>query len=356
MSHPAHTDLARVDRRRFLRGSAFALALPWLESMAAAWPGAGEREKARRLACVYFPDGVPMPLAEDPAYEEWSWFPHGSGADFRFTRCFEPIAALKDEFTVFSGLSHPAVRDVHGHSNADQFLTGVDTGAKGEYRNGISLDQVFAAHAGDRTRHASMVLSTDGGTGTPRGAHTLSFSRTGRAIPAEHRPKRVFDTLFLTRDGDASRRLAASKSALDELLGDAQDLRRTLSAADRESLDEYLESVRETELRVEKAKRWASIPLPEVKADHLKLEVTPDEPRLYLQTMYELMYLAFRTDSTRTATYQIGRENGVGRSDVLARAVDLPLSHQLSHDTKNPGGWRTSASTAASSTRSSAAS
>ncbi|MEM9380883.1 MAG: DUF1552 domain-containing protein, partial [Planctomycetota bacterium] len=346
MNERKHTDLATVDRRRFLRGTAFALALPWFESLAAAWPSgsgvAGPAAKRRRFACAYFPDGVPMPLAEDPAYEEWSWFPHGSGKEFRFTKCLEPLEPLRDQLTVLSGLSHPLVRDVHGHSNADQFLTGGPTGAKGAYRNTISLDQVVAARFGEATRHDSLVLSTDGGTGTPRGAHTLSFSRTGRAIPAEHRPKRVFDALFLKKDDAGARRLALSQSALDDLLDDAQALRRSLSGADRETLDEYLESVREAELRVEKAKRWASIPLPEVgdEAEALSLEVTPDEPRQYVRTMYELMYLAFRTDSTRVATYQLGRENGIGRSDVLARAVDLPLSHQLSHDTKKPGGWK----------------
>ncbi|MEM1451025.1 MAG: DUF1552 domain-containing protein [Planctomycetota bacterium] len=340
MTERTNTDLATVDRRRFLRGTAFALALPWFESLAAAWPASKDGAKHRRFACAYYPDGVPMPLAEDPAYEEWSWFPHGSGKEFRFTKCLEPLEPLRDQLTVFSGLSHPLVRNVHGHSNADQFLTGGPTGAKGEYRNTISLDQVIAAQFGEATRHDSLVLSTDGGTGTPRGAHTLSFSRTGRAIPAEHRPKRVFDSLFVKKDGGGARRLALSQSALDDLLDDAQSLRKSLSGADRETLDEYMESVREAELRVEKAKRWASIPLPEVEADALSLEVTPEEPRLYVQTMYELMYLAFRTDSTRVATYQLGRENGIGRSDVLARAVDLPLSHQLSHETKKPGGWK----------------
>ena len=339
MKVPAPLDMNTVDRRRFLRGSAFALALPWFESMAMAWPSEKRGEKRRRLACVYFPDGVPMPLQEDPAYEDWSWFPHGSGTEFRFTKCMDPLVGLRDDFTVFSGLSHPSVRDVHGHSNADQFLTGADTGAKGQYSNGVSLDQVFAAHAGEHTRHDSLVLSTDGGTGTPRGAHTLSFSRTGRAIPGEHRPKRIFDGLFVKKDGAAEKRLAMSRSALDALLEDARSLRRSLSREDRETLEEYLESVRATELKVEKARRWARIPLPKVDAEHLDLEVSPDEPRVYLQTIYELMYLAFRTDSTRTATYQIGRENGVGRSDVLARAVGFPLSHQLSHETKNPGGW-----------------
>ena len=191
MTERTNTDLATVDRRRFLRGTAFALALPWFESLAAAWPASKDGAKHRRFACAYYPDGVPMPLAEDPAYEEWSWFPHGSGKEFRFTKCLEPLEPLRDQLTVFSGLSHPLVRNVHGHSNADQFLTGGPTGAKGEYRNTISLDQVITAQFGEAPRHDSLVLSTDGGAGTPRGARTLSFSRAGRALRAGRRPGRV---------------------------------------------------------------------------------------------------------------------------------------------------------------------
>ena len=82
-----------------------------------------------------------------------------------------------------------------------------------------------------------------------------------------------------------------------------------------------------------------STPLPQVDGEDLNLELTTDEPREYLRTMFELIYLAFRTDSTRVATYQIGRENGVGRSDHLARAVGFNLAHQLSHETKETGGW-----------------
>ncbi|MEM9589304.1 MAG: DUF1552 domain-containing protein, partial [Planctomycetota bacterium] len=93
------------------------------------------------------------------------------------------------------------------------------------------------------------------------------------------------------------------------------------------------------EIRIEKAKRWMNIPLPKVDVDHLQLDITPEDPRVYLQTMFELIYLAFKTDSTRVATYQIGRENGVGVSDYLARAVGFNLTHQLSHQTKQPGGW-----------------
>lgn len=341
----SHTDIASLDRRRFLRGSAVALTLPWFHSVASAAPARalrpdGSAPDRRRFASIYFPDGVPMPLKEDPAYADWSWFPHGAGREFTLTKCLEPLATLREDMTIVSGLSHPSVRAVHGHSNADQFLTGGLTGGTGDYKNSISLDQEFAALVEDQTRYSSLVLSTDGGTGTPRGAHTLSFDRNGRAIPAQHRPKQIFDSLFVTQDGAASKRLALSKSALDELLEDARALRRTLPPEDREGLDEYLDSVRATELKVERAKRWKDIPLAEVAADHLDLEVTPDDPRNYLQTMYELMYLAFRTDSTRVATYQIGRENGIGHSDHLARAVGFPLSHQLTHDTKIPGGWR----------------
>ena len=331
---------ASLDRRRFLRGAGVALALPYFESTVALGATGGAPVAKKRLACFYMPDGVPMPLVDDPAYADWSWFPHGSGKNFTFTKCLEPLEPLREQLTVLSGLSHAAVRDVHGHSNADQFLTGADTGAVGEYRNSISLDQEYADLIGDQTRFASLVMSTDGGTGTPRGAQTMSYDRRGRAIPAESRPKRVFDALFVKVDHDAARRLAASTSALDELLADAHALRRTLPQSDQHALDEYLHSVRETEARVEKAKRWADIPLPTVEAGHLKLDVSPEDPRNYLRTMFELIYLAFKTDSTRVATYQIGRENGVGVSDYLARAVGFNLTHKLSHETKNPGGWK----------------
>ena len=74
--------------------------------------------------------------------------------------------------------------------------------------------------------------------------------------------------------------------------------------------------------------------MPQVDVSHLNLDVTPDDPHDFVQTMYELIYLAFRTDSTRVATWQIGRENGVGASDYLARAIGYNLTHQLSHNTK----------------------
>jgi len=331
-----------IDRRRFLHGSGLALALPMLGSLpCSSLRGSQAKPDPKRLGCFYFPDGVPMPLPEDPAYQNWAWFPHGGGTDFTLTKCMEPLAPFKDEFTVLSGFSHPKSRGVHGHNNADQFLTAAATGGGDkEYENTISLDQEYARHVGEQTRFASLVMSTDGGTGTARGTHTISFDRNGRPIPAEHRPKQIFDQLFVTSNTDSARRLALSRNALDEMLGDAKSLKQALSTADRRVLDEYLDSVRQAEIKVEKAKRWLRAPLPEVDGSDLNLELTTDEPREYLQTMFDLMYLAFKTDSTRVATYQIGRENGVGRSDHLARAVGFNLAHQLSHETKNPDGWK----------------
>ncbi|MEC7677870.1 MAG: DUF1552 domain-containing protein, partial [Planctomycetota bacterium] len=330
----------RLNRRRFLRGAGYALALPGFASLNHSVKASEEAQSPKRLACFYFPDGVPMPLPEDPAFQDWAWFPHGAGDDFKFTKCMEPFETLRNELTVLSGFSHPKSRSVHGHNNADQFLTAALTGGGDrEYQNSISLDQVYANHIGDETRFSSLVMSTDGGTGTARGTHTLSFDQHGRPIPAEHRPKQIFDRLFVTSDADSAKRLSFNQSAMDELLADAQQLRRSLSSEDRQSLDEYLDSVRQAEVKAEKAKRWLSTPLPQVDGENLNLELTTDEPREYLRTMFELIYLAFRTDSTRVATYQIGRENGVGRSDHLARAVGFNLAHQLSHETKETGGW-----------------
>lgn len=333
-------NLNQLDRRRFLRGSGAALALPFLNSSMPLLAASNEeRTPPKRLACIYFPDGVPMPLREDDAYKDWSWFPHGAGTEFTFTKCTDVFEPLRDDLTVLSGFSHPAARKIHGHRNADQFLTAATIRREGPYTNSISLDQVYAEHVGDQTRFASLVMSTDGGIGTPRAAQTLSFNRTGRAIPAEQSPKRIFDMLFVKSDADAARKLAMNESALDQMLEDANDLRKLLSSDDKLRFDEYLDSVREAEVRVQKAREWVNMPFPTVGQSPFEQDVSPDAPRRYVQTMLDMIYLAFKTDSTRVATYQIGRENGAGVSDRLARAVGFNLAHQLTHDTKNPGGW-----------------
>jgi hypothetical protein len=289
---------------------------------------------------VYHPDGVGLPLKSDPAWADWSWFPQGGEKDFRLTKVLDVLEPLRSDITVYSGLSHPDARSVHGHSNADQYLTGAPIGGEGPYRNTISIDQVYAEHTGDLTRHSSLVMSTNGGVGGPRGAQTQSFNHEGRPIPAMNRPKEIFDMLFVTSGKDAAARLARSKSALDLLIENTRSLSRELSIRDQETLRQYLDAVRDTELKLVKAQKWIDTPIPQVDTQNLHLDAEPKEARLYFQTMYELIYLAFLSDSTRVATFQLGRENGEGPHDLLSLAVGLGGAHGLTHDVKSPGGWQ----------------
>jgi len=329
---------ALLSRRTFLQGTGLALALPWLETFAVGAPTKDETPK--RFLSVYHPDGVGLPLKSDPAWEEWSWFPRGGEKDFHLTKVLDVLEPLRSDITIYSGLSHPFARNVHGHSNADQYLTGAPLGDHGPYQNWISVDQVYAQHAGDFTRHSSLVMSTNGGIGGPRGAQTQSFNREGRPIPAMNKPKEIFDLLFVTSGKDAAARLARSKSALDLLIDNTRSLNRQLSARDQETLKQYLDAVRDTEVKLEKAQRWIDTPVPQVDTKNLHLDAEPKEARLYFKTMYELIYLAFLSDSTRVATFQLGRENGEGPHDLLSLAVGLGGAHGLTHEVKKPGGWK----------------
>lgn len=333
-----HKNKSQFSRRRFLYGAGIALALPRLESFAAMT--ADPQSTPKRFLSVYHPDGVGLPLKTDPAWKDWSWFPRGGEKDFELTKVLDVLEPLRNEITIYSGLSHPAARRVHGHSNADQYLTGAATGSDGPYKNSISLDQVIAAQAGEFTRFASLVMSTNGGIGAPRGAQTQSFDRQGRPIPAMNKPKQIFDSLFATTSKDAAARLARSKSALDLLIENTRSLGRQLSKRDQQTLQQYLDAVRDTEIKLAKAQKWIDTPLPKVDSSNLHLNAGPNEARLYFETMYELIYLAFYSDSTRVATFQLGRENGEGPHDLLSKAVGLNGAHGLTHAVKKPDGWK----------------
>jgi hypothetical protein len=155
-----------------------------------------------------------------------------------------------------------------------------------------------------------------------------------------NKPRDIFNQLFVTTGKDAAARLARSKSALDLLIDNTRSLGRQLSARDQATLTQYLDAVRDTEQKLAKAQRWIDTPIPQVDASRLHLDAEPKEARLYFQTMYELIYLAFLSDSTRVATFQLGRENGEGPHDLLSLAVGLGAAHGLTHEVKKPGGWQ----------------
>ena len=332
-----------LDRRTFLRGSGVSLALPFLQCMAGTGSAAAAaaKDRPRRFCAIYFPYGASLP-SENHEAAQWRWLPSGEGRDYRFTESLKPLESLREELTIFQGLSHPKGRSMGGHDTADIWLTGAEFKG-GNFRNSVSMDQVLADHVGEQTRYSSLTMSTDGGVGEPTRSSTLSFGRNGQPIPAHNRPRLVFDRLFGVNPesvGKQRQQLENSGSMLDLLLDHSKSVRRTLGAEDRAKFDEYLESVRSIEQRVDRSQRWLDIPKPEVDAAELHLDSDENSPEEYLRTIYDLIFLAFQTDSTRAATYQVGNMNGAtsvaGKfSELLGFSKNL---HGLAHGWNKPGG------------------
>lgn len=302
-----------LSRRHLLRGSGVALALPLLDCMQAdAAPSTfkpwGESSIAQpRMICCYVPNGVNI----------MQWVPTDNGTAYTLSPTLEPLAAHREQFSVISGLGHPASQG--GHSGADTWLTAADLTATpgADYTNTQSIDQLVAAVHGPHTRFPSLQLSDQSGTGAAGHSHTLSFDASGTPLPAENSPRRLFERLFV-KDSASDReatlaRYAERRSILDTVLGEAKRLERRLGAADKRKLDEYLGSVRATEQSVERLQAWIDRPKPEVPETDLQLSSQPgnahDRP-MWIDVMLELCYLAFITDSTRVISFEWSREAG----------------------------------------------
>ncbi|MEM9365210.1 MAG: DUF1552 domain-containing protein [Planctomycetota bacterium] len=330
----------KFDRRLFLRGSTgVALGLPFLDSMEGDAFAAGRLELPKRVCTIYFPYGASVPRDDHPD-RDWGWFPVREGNDFRFTKVMQSLSPLRNEVSVLSGLSHPNGRKIGGHDTGDIFLTGAPfEGAN--FKNTVSFDQVVAAKYGNQTRFASLALSSDGGVGMPTRSKTLSFTQSGQPIPALDKPQQIFDRLF--GDGGSSiqetrERLGIEASMLDQVMEQSKQLRGRLGQQDQRKYDEYLESVRDIEQRVARSQRWLDLPKPEVDAGGLQLNASQDAPLEYMRTMYDLMYLAFQTDSTRCITYMLSAMNGKV-SGAFSNALGLDTQHRLAHDAGKPNGY-----------------
>jgi hypothetical protein len=304
-----------LSRRHVLRGLGACLSLPLLEAMLPRIEAAPSQFQPRpsspqahpRLICCYIPNGVNI----------MEWVPKDSGRGYALSPTLEALREHRDEFTVLSGLGHPASQG--GHSGADTWLTGADLKAVpgADYTNSISADQVVAEVQGRQTRFPSLQLSDMSGTGAAGHSHTLSFDRSGTPMPAENSPRRLFERLFVpdtAADRDATlRRYAEKRSILDEVLREAAALQKKLGRSDQQKIDEYLNSVRETEQRVQRMEAWVDVPKPVIDAKHLQLASQPgnahDRP-MWIDVMLELSYLAFQTDTTRVITYEWSREAG----------------------------------------------
>jgi hypothetical protein len=307
-------------------------------------PAAQPTQVPRRICALYFGFGVALP-PENHELARWRWFPNGSGEEYQFTETLKPLEGQRKKLTVLGGLSHPNGRKMGAHDTADTFLTGAYLNNK-FLINTISMDQVAAKAVSDQTRFSSLVLSTDGGVGEPTRSSTLSYNDKGRPLPALHQPRQIFDRFFGAGDPDTiaqRRRLKSASSMLDRVLDDSNSLRNRLGSRDREKLDEYLAAVRQIEQGVERSQRWLEIPRPELRDEErklLNLDSDDKAPLQFIRTMYDLIYLAFRTDSTRVATYQI-----TNMADCSSKAAKFPQLqgfkdslHTLAHDWDKPGG------------------
>ncbi len=328
-----------IDRRNLLKASGITLALPWFETF-----GVAAAAPPKRFCSIYFPYGVSLPKA-DSEEAKWNWFPDDVGRDFQFNESLKCLTPQRDNITVLSGLSHPAVRSIGGHDSGDTFLTGKAINANNGFQNSVSLDQ-YAAQVcglGRDTRFPSLVLSNDGGVGMPTRANTLSYTAEGQPIPSLNRPAIVFERLFgLNHDSIEAQRqgLTRTGSHLDFLMDEARSLHKRLGKNDQQKLDQYLTSVRQVEQDVERAAQWLDVPRPKVNAEGLSLDADENAPADLIRTMLDLIVLAFQTDSTRYATYQLGSMHGaISIATKFSQLLGYGKStHGLAHGMKKPGG------------------
>ena len=301
-----------------LRGMGTSIALPLLECMIPL--RASERvETPKRSAFIYLANGV----------HSLNYQITTPGKDYQFSRSLAPLEPFRDVITPISGLHHPGSLG-HHHNCIDIWLTGAKIGAS--ERNSISVDQLMARVAGENTRYPSMEIALTGGG--------LAWTGDGVQLPAMRRCSEIFSSLFEEpKGGIAAQRRALKRKAsvLDANLEEVRKLERSIGAADKGRLEQYLNSVREAEIRTRRADQWLDTPLPEV-AEEDRRRTNRDIPKTqagdYFRTVYDLMVLAFQTDVTRVATFSLG---GEGDAFAIPEIGITESRHQLSHHGGDPG-------------------
>jgi hypothetical protein len=336
--------LTGFNRRYFLRGLGACIALPAFESLLPAklfaagdLPAGGLAATATgaplRTAFVYFPNGA-IPAA---------WWPETEGKDFALSRTLQPLASCQKHIQVVGGLdlltATPGMDGGGDHARANgAFLTGVRLKKSAtDIHAGISIDQAMARQIGHLTRFPSLELTCDAGRNT--GAcdsgyscayqYNLSWSSPNKPMTPEANPRQVFERLFGAgapgeRVENARRRRQEQRSILDFVMEDAGDLERRLGVRDQDKLDQYLTGVRELETRIHKAEQLGDVKDPMVATP----AGIPAEYGQHIALMYDIMLLAFQTDSTRIATMLLAHD-GSNRSFA---DIGVPEGHHdLSH-------------------------
>lgn len=315
-----------TSRRGFLRGLGAAVALPALESFRPLLAAATERAIATtasgaplRMAYLYIPNGVNMDL----------WRPKGTSSRYKMGKTFEPMEALREDFQIFSGFEEKNAT-AGGDGPGDHargvasFLTSTRARktAGSDINLGVSVDQIAAKAVESLTRLPSLELSADGvrKAGQCDSGYScayqfnLSWRSENQPMTPESNARAVFERLFGAGSSDEraaslGRRLASRKSVLDFVQHDAKALHRHLGRSDRHKMDEYLTGVREIERQIEKSESLGSPVDPGEPAPEDK----PGSYQEHLRLMFDMMVLAFKTDSTRISTFLMAHD-GSNRS------------------------------------------
>ena len=321
-------------RRRFLRGAGACLALPLMESaLPLALASAAAPQPPLRAAFLAVPDGMNMER----------WRPQGVGPAFQLNETFAPLASLQSKFQVLTGFSHQnanAKGDGGGdHARANAvFLTGARPfkTAGANFCNGISVDQLAAQQIGHNSRIPSLQLGSEAGRATGNCdtgyscayQFNLSWASPTMPLAPEPNPRVVFEQLFGSGPPDQRQRNLLMRqqqrlSILDFVAEESRSMAGHLGGKDRHKLEEYLTSVRSIERQVEAIEKF---PIPQTTMS--RLEGIPADHQTHIRLMFDLLALAFQTDSTRLATFPLAHE-GSNRS-----FPELGISeghHNLSH-------------------------
>lgn len=318
----------RLNRRTFLRATGVSMALPWLEAMgvnSASVSKAGEMTTSEVPRRAYFSNWG--------FFEAQAGMPKDTGLNYTLTPTLSPLAPVKSDCTVISELKAFS----GGHYQAPCLLTGLDTPSNGVKL--VSVDQQIADFYQGQTRVPSLVLAHNR-------MPTLSWSKNKTPINPENSPKAVFDRLFGVEDDKArasrKNQMARTGSILDLVKDQAHDLEKKLGKDDRATVEQYFTSIRDFEERIKIDKAWLDKPKPVVaplefgKAPPETLCMTNDDGtamRNYLKLMFDVVVLAFQTDSTRVVSHFPKGEDG----PVFKTRTGIPHDyHALTHHGQLP--------------------
>lgn len=288
---------AKVSRRVLLKGLGVSVALPWLESVPA-MAGEAAKKPAQRFACLFIGDGISPP----------HWWAKGKGADMELGSSLAPLAAFKEKINVINGLHNKEGDGGHAKCTGN-ILSGAALQRGRTIKGGVSMDQLLAKHYEEETAQPSLVLGCEQPvSGFHESQYSMvyashiSWRNPDSPVPIELYPALAFDSLF----GGKSGKLQGS--ILDDVLKQANDVAGKVSGSDKQKLDEYLSSVRETEQRVQRLNKMAKDDAPAVPASQRPPVGQPKDFREYTKLMCDIIALAFQSDRSRVATLLMSRD------------------------------------------------